>query len=174
MSAKGTPFGILEVVLRWLARLELAAVAVMLLAALSISAYSIVFRNLGYSTGDWALTLPEVLLVWMTFIGCGALVTRNEHVTADFLLIALPRRLRRIVSAAVLVVAFLTLVPVVWGSWLIVLRMWDIGVGNGQLLNAPQALLYAAIPIGCGLALFHIFGKFAELLTDQNPGDGNE
>lgn len=167
MSAEQDRLNLMALVLRWLAWVELAAVSLMLIAALLISGYSIVFRNLGFSTGDWALTLPEVLLVWMTFIGCGALVTRDEHVTADFLIVALPRKSRAIVRVLVYLVAFVTIIPVLWGSCLIVARMWQVGVKNGQLLDVPQALLYAAVPIGCGLCLLHILGKIAELLTGR-------
>jgi len=171
VNAHGAPYRLLIAVLRWLARIELAAVSLMLVAALLISAYSIVFRNLGYSTGDWALTLPEVLLVWMTFIGCGSLVTRNEHVAADFLVMLFPRSLQKWVNFAVLGIAFISLLPAFWGSWFIVERLWNIGMRNSELLNVPQAVLSAAIPLGVGLCLLHIIGKCLELLMASPDGD---
>lgn len=159
--------------MRWLARLELTAVSLMLAMALSMSAYSIVARNLGYSTADWLLTLPEILLVWMTFLGCGALVTRNEHVAADFLLILLPRRVRVAAGLAMLGLAAAALVPVVLGSTTIVIQMWKVGVRNSELLDLPQALFYAAIPVGLGLTVVHIFGRMAELILAGDDHDAN-
>lgn len=168
MDPHGRPYRFLTEGLRWLARIELAAVSLMLVSALLISAYSIVFRNLGYSTGDWALTLPEVLLVWMTFIGCGSLVTRGEHVAADFLVTLIPQSLQKWVSFATLGIAFVSLLPVLWGSCFIVERLWSVGVRNSELLNVPQAVLTAAIPLGLGLCLLHMTGKFLELMISPD------
>ena len=148
----------------WLARIELALVALMLLAALLITAYAIVARNAGYSTGDWALSLPEVLLVWMTFLAVGALVTRREHVAADFLVKQLPPRLERTVHVLVALTSIGVLAVLVWGGWMVTLRLHQAGLTDSEVFNLSKAAEVSVIPLGLGLCIVHLLADIIRVL----------
>ena len=56
-------------VVRWMAKIEVGLGAVLMLAALAVTITTIVERNLGHSTGEWSLKLPELMLMWLTLQG---------------------------------------------------------------------------------------------------------
>ena len=152
-------------VAEWLARVELVLVALMLLVALLITAYAIVARNAGFSTGDWALSLPEVLLVWMTFLGVGALVTRRTHVAADFVVEQLPPTLRRAARVLVALVSIGVLAVLAWGGFQVVVQLRGAGLVDSEVFSLPKAAEVAVIPLGLGLCILHLLADIVRELT---------
>lgn len=149
----------------WLARVEMILVALMLLVALLITAYAIIARNAGFSTGDWALSLPEVLLVWMTFLAVGALVTRRAHVTADFLVDQLPPALRRALRVLLALGAIGVLAVLAWGGIEVVMQLRGAGLVDSEVFNLPKAAEVAVIPLGLGLCILHLLVEIVRELS---------
>jgi TRAP-type C4-dicarboxylate transport system permease small subunit len=141
---------------RWIARAEVALVGTILLVSLLITLYAIIARNLGYSTGDWALKLPEIMLVWMTFIGMGALVTEHGHVAADMFLMRFPPRWKRIAQIASAVISAAVLGLIVVGAVSIVLQQIDIGATDEELFDIPTAYILSVQPLGLTIAIMHL------------------
>lgn len=141
---------------RWIARAEVAVVGVILLVSLLITLYAIIARNLGYSTGDWALKLPEIMLVWMTFIGMGALVTEHGHVAADMFLMRFPPRWKRIAQTVSAVISAGVLALIVVGAVSIVLQQFDIGATDEELFDVQTGYLLSVLPLGLTLAVMHL------------------
>jgi len=140
----------------WLARVEIALVAAILLISLMITLYAIVVRNLGYSTGDWTLHLPELLLVWMTFIGMGALVTERGHIAADMVLKMFTPRWQRIAQTASAVITIAVLGLILAGAASIVLTQIDIGATDEELFGVPTAVTLGVLPLCLGIAILHL------------------
>lgn len=153
-----TPHGAGEApaAVRWLAHAELVVVGAILVASLALTLVSIVERNLGHSTGDWALRLPELMLVWMTFLGMGALVTERGHVAADLFLVHFSPRWQRIANTASIIITAAVLALILAGSLSILRQQIDVGATDQELYDLPVALLLAGLPIGIVLTLGHL------------------
>lgn len=141
---------------RWIARAEVAVVGTILLVSLLITLYAIIARNMGYSTGDWALKLPEIMLVWMTFLGMGALVTEHGHVAADMFFMLLPPRGQRIALTVSAVISAAVLGLIVVGAISIVSQQIAIGATDEELFDIPTAFILSVLPLGLTIAIMHL------------------
>jgi TRAP-type C4-dicarboxylate transport system permease small subunit len=146
-------------VLRWIATAEVAIVSGILLASLGITLLTIVERNLGHSTGDWTLKLPELMLIWITFLGMGALVTEHGHVAADMVLRRFSPRWQRIAETASAVVTSLVLALILTGAISIAKQQVDIGATDDELWEIPTAYLLSILPIGLALTILHLVAE---------------
>ena len=146
-------------VLRWIARAEVAAVSVILLASFVITLVTIFARNLGQSTGDWSLKLPELMLIWMTFLGMGALVTEHGHVAADMVLRRFSPRWQRIAETASAVITSLILALILAGAISIAKQQVDVGATDDDLWEIPTAYLLSVLPIGLALTILHLLAE---------------
>ncbi len=141
---------------RWLARAEVAVVGTILLLSLTITLYAIIARNLGHSTGDWALKLPELMLVWMTFLGMGALVTEHGHVAADMFLMQFSPRWQRIALTASALITTTVLAIILIGAVSIVRTQIEIGATDEELFEVPTAIILAGLPLGLAITIAHL------------------
>jgi TRAP-type C4-dicarboxylate transport system permease small subunit len=145
--------------LRWIAKAEVAIVSVILVVSLVITLVTIVERNLGHSTGDWSLKLPELMLIWMTFLGMGALVTEHGHVAADMLLGQFSPRWQRICETASAIVTSLVLALILAGAISIAKQQLDIGATDDELWDIPTAYLLSILPIGLAMTILHLLAE---------------
>jgi TRAP-type C4-dicarboxylate transport system permease small subunit len=152
---------------RWIARVEIAAAGLMLLAALGITLVTIVERNLGHSTGDWSLKLPELLLAWITFLGMGGLVTERGHVAADMFLRQFPPRGQRIGESLSAVIAAIVLAVILAGAITILRQQMEFGGTDEELWDIPEWILIAVLPVGLGITILHLM---VELWVIWLPG----
>jgi C4-dicarboxylate transporter DctQ subunit len=141
---------------RWIARAEMAIVGLILVASLLITLYSILARNMGHSTGDWVLKLPELMLVWMTFFGMGALVTERGHVAADMFLLRFSPRWQRISMTASVAITTAVLCFILYGAVAIVRSQIEIGATDEELFDVPMAWVLGALPLGLAIAILHL------------------
>lgn len=148
--------GRVPAVMRRLARLEIAAVGAIIMISLLITLYAIVARNLGYSTGDWTLQLPELLLVWMTFLGMGALVTERGHIAADMVLNLFAPRWQRIAQTVSVLITIAVLGLILAGAVMIVRMQIDIGATDDELFGLPTAVTLGGLPLCLGIAILHL------------------
>jgi TRAP-type C4-dicarboxylate transport system permease small subunit len=146
-------------VLRWVSTAEVAIVSAILLASFVITLVTIVERNLGHSTGDWSLKLPELMLIWMTFLGMGALVTEHGHVAADMVLRRFSPRWQRIAETGSAVITSLVLALILAGAISIAKQQVDVGATDDDLWEIPTAYLLSILPIGLGLTILHLLAE---------------
>jgi TRAP-type C4-dicarboxylate transport system permease small subunit len=151
---------------RWLARAEVAVVGGILIISLLITLYAIVARNLGHSTGDWALKLPELMLVWMTFLGMGALVTEHGHVAADMFLMRFSPRWQRIALTCSALITTAVLAIILAGAVSIVRTQIEIGATDEELFEIPTAIVLAGLPLGLAITILHLL---ADIYTIWRP-----
>jgi TRAP-type C4-dicarboxylate transport system permease small subunit len=154
---------------RWVAHAEVALVGVLLVISLLITLYAIIARNLGHSTGDWALKLPELLLVWMTFLGMGALVTERGHVRADMFVARLPARWRRWALSLSALVTAGALAIILTGAVSIVHLQMAVGATDEELFDIPTAIVLAGLPLGVAVTIAHLL---VELWLVWRPSPG--
>ena len=154
---------------RWLARAEVAVVSAILVSSLALTLVTIVARNMGASTGDWSLKLPELMLVWMTFIGMGALVTEHGHVAADMVLRRLTPRGQRIAETVSCVVTTLVLALILAGAVSIVRQQVQIGATDDDLWGVPTAWLASVLPFGIALTILHLGAEIYAIWRPRSP-----
>jgi TRAP-type C4-dicarboxylate transport system permease small subunit len=142
--------------IRWLAKAEIATAGLLLLAALGITLVTIVERNLGHSTGDWSLKLPELILAWLTFVGMGGLVTERGHVAADMFLRLFPPRGQRVALSLSMLIAAVVLGVLLAGAIAILRQQMEIGGTDEELWDIPEWILIAVLPCGLGLTIIHM------------------
>lgn len=150
--------------LRWLARAEIVVVGAILLVSLGLTLVTIVERNLGHSTGDWSLKLPELMLGWMTYIGMGALVTERGHVAADMFLRRFPARLQRWAEVLADLVTIAILALIIAGAVSIVKQQLEIGTTDEELNDFPTWILLSVLPVGLALTVLHLLGDIYVVL----------
>src|SRR5665647_876557 len=166
MSAKAAAIGSAA---RVLARIEMSVVAAILLVSLLITLFSIVARNFGYSTGEWTLKLPELFLVWITFLGMGALVTEKKHVVADVVIQRFSMRWQKIAQLLSAVITSLVLSLILVGAVKIVLMQIQIGSTDDALFGLPMAVLLSGLPVFLFLTILHLI---VEILSIFHPSKG--
>lgn len=154
---------------RWLAKAELALAGAILLVSLVLTLLTIVERNLGHSTGDWSLKLPELMLVWMTFVGMGALVTEHGHVAADMFVQKLPPAAQRWANTAWTVITAVTLAVILWGAVSIVRQQAAIGATDEELWDVSSALLLSVLPFGIALTILHLLVEVYLIWKPRGP-----
>ena len=154
-------------VVRWLAKAEVAVAGLLLLAALGITLTTIVERNLGHSTGDWSLKLPELILAWITFLGMGGLVTERGHVAADMFLRLLPARGQRVAETLATLIAGIVLAVILAGAIAILRQQVEIGGTDEELWDVPEWIFGAVLPVGLGITILHMA---VELWVIWRPG----
>lgn len=128
--------------------LGLAAVGVLVFTTLVTSV------ALGrYLTGHspyWSEELPRTLLIWTVFIGLVPTTIRGGHLNAGLLHLIVPAGLTRKALEAAARIATSTFLGVV--AW----TGWDFAVAGHDsvttALQIPSSIVYAALPIGAGLA----------------------
>ena len=128
----------LEVALRW------ASVAC--LAVLVVLVTTLVFiRFVPLFTLDWADEIVELVFAWMVFLGAAAIWRSHEHITIDFLPLALAgTRMGRVLEVGIGVLAIGFLTAFTWYGWLFTAQ----SQGNtSPMLTLPRPLWYAAIPV---------------------------
>ena len=152
---------------RWLAKGEIAVAGLLLLAALGITLVTIVERNLGHSTGDWSLKLPEMILVWLTFLGMGGLVTERGHVAADMFLRRFPACGQKIAETLSALITVAVLGLILWGAASIVMQQLDIGATDEELWDVPEWIFLSVLPVGLGLTILHLL---VEVYVIWRPG----
>jgi TRAP-type C4-dicarboxylate transport system permease small subunit len=153
---------------RWIARAEIAVVGAILVVSLLITLYAIVARNFGHSTGDWALRLPELMLVWMTFLGMGALVTERGHVAADMFLLLMPPRGQRIALTASAAITAAVLALILVGAVSIVRSQIEIGATDEELFQIPSAIVLAGLPVGLAITILHLLVEIYSIWRPSN------
>lgn len=154
-------------VVRWMARIEVGLAGALILGALGVTLTTIVARNLGHSTGDWSLKLPELMLMWVTFLGMGALVTEHGHVAADMVLRWFPPGGQKVAQTLAALITAAVLAVILWGAASIVSQQIDIGATDEELWDIPEWILLGILPAGLGLTILHLL---VEIWTLWRPG----
>lgn len=152
-----------------LSRVEMSVVVIILILTVCTSIYTIISRNSGHSTEEWVLKGPELALVWMTFLGTAALITWDDHVTADFVLTRLPPMARRVTETIFWLATLAVAIYVLVGS----LNVVEQGAAGGQKIyeffNLPIQYGQGILPVGSALWIVHILAKLAVLIFGGPP-----
>ncbi|MDA5095830.1 TRAP transporter small permease [Aliiroseovarius sp. KMU-50] len=99
----------MERILKWFSRLA-EAIAGGLLAAIFLTFLLQIALRYMFTPAGWTLELIGILWVWVIFFSCAFVVREHDHVKFDIIYLAVPRKVRKImslISAAAIVIAML-------------------------------------------------------------------
>lgn len=154
---------------RWLTRaVDLVVVMSLLLASLVV-VINVLLRYLFNSGIVGSEELVRYLIIGLTFIGSSTLILRNEHLTMDAVVNALPARLLAMVNV---------LASVVGIAFSVVLFVYSISViqnlrfTTSVALQIPAYIPYLSIPLGALLTVVRFVQRMAidapKVLTNED------
>lgn len=125
----------------------------------------------------WSLEVTAFLLLWSTFLGCSAAMTRGAHMRVTEIVEKLfPRSFQRNLSIAIDFVIAAILLSLVKVGFDISTHTW---AQQTTVLYWPVGLLYASMPVGMALSLvFHSFNLVWDIrfptIPEAHHNDGAE
>jgi C4-dicarboxylate transporter, DctQ subunit len=139
-------------------------------------AYSIVTRKLDLPTPVWVVQFNEYALLWVPFLATAWILSRNQHVSVQFLVQYLGKKGRKALD-----IIHCVLGMVVCGilCWYGIYTTWDHyvrGVMDVASIDVPKAFVLVIIPVGFFFLTLQFFSKFLAALMDKEsePGKGEE
>lgn len=147
----------------------LAAVRIVCIALATvlfvIVVVAVVARYVFGQAVSWTEEVPRYLLIWVSFLGAAACVAKREHVGFDIIFNALPRRIRRVLGAAIGLLIF--------GFGWIVLRYGIVFVrefGSDLMETIPfkNYWYYVAMPVSGALLMLFALKTVVDSLRGQD------
>lgn len=165
----------MNVVERWLARIEdvFAAVAIaILLACTAAVCVDVVLRYAFNRPLVWVTEVTEYALVYITFLGIAWAVPRKGHVVVDVVLANLPPRGQAFCQLFNNLVALvISVMLTVWGATT-TLDAFARGLFKPTTLAAPTWIVLAVIPVGCALLCLRFLIESWKSAIDLASGRG--
>ncbi len=148
------------------------AATMVIFMMLAIS-YSVVMRYLFNRPIAWIVEISSYLMLYITFLGTAWLLRREGHVEIDLFTGGMkPRtktRLRAVTSIGGAVVGFV----LAWKGSLVTVDYFKRGVMAMDILNTPQYLLMAIIPIGGFLLMIEFILRIFRFGRIDSQKDGS-
>ena len=140
-----------------------------------IMIYQIILRYVFSSSSLWSEELTRYMFAWLVMLAASVAVRRNTHLKIDFLVDAMPLRIRLIMEIVsyTLVLGFLL--------YLLMLSIQLVGhttrnISTGLLI--PMAIPYSCVTIGsCLMTLScveYLWKRIVEFKQLSGPGRGNQ
>jgi TRAP-type C4-dicarboxylate transport system permease small subunit len=123
------------------------AATMVIFMMLAIS-YSVMMRYLFNRPIAWIVEISSYLMLYITFLGTAWLLRREGHVEIDLFTGRLTPKQRAILRSVTSVGGTIVGFVLTWKGVLITIDYFGRGVMAMDILNTPQYLLMAIIPIG--------------------------
>jgi len=132
-------------------------------ATVTLVATQVFMRYVVGQSFAWVDEIARYLLVWIGFLGAVVAARSRSHICIEMLVNALPRRIGRIVTAAMLAILVAFLVVLVRESWILTDRVW---LQRSAAMRISVAWVYAAAPIGFALMAINFAAQLAETVRE--------
>lgn len=131
--------------------------------------YSVITRFFFNKPQPAVIELSGYMLLYTAFLGAPWLLRQDGHVRVDLLVDALKPRARAVLLGVTSIIGTLvSLVVLVWGS-MITVDMFRRGVTVTNILETPQWILMAVIPIGGFFLTIEFILKAIQLFSGSRP-----
>ena len=134
-------------------------------------AYSIVTRKLNLPTPIWVVQFNEYALLWVPFLATAWILSRNQHVSVQFLVQYLGRKGRKVLDIIHSLVGMILCGVFCWYG---IYTTWDHyvrGVIDVASVDVPKAYVLVIIPVGFFFLTLQFLSKFlAGLLGKESDG----
>ena len=154
-----------------LARLELLACQVLIVAFTALLIANVVSRYVFNRPFYFAEELAVYMLIWMAFLATCLTIARHDMIKLGLVLDALPRTARRLANVVTEAFVLAMVAAVLYASW-----NWinspSVAFERALTLNMPKLPFLTIIPIFSVLALIHVISNLLSLiaLDDEEVG----
>lgn len=158
-------------VLKWICDFMAVLGGLLLLFITFSIGYSIVTRKLDLPTPIWVVQFNEYALLWVTFLATAWILSKDKHVSVEFLVQFLGKKGRR-TMALIHSLMGLGLCGVL--CWYGMSTTWDYfvrGVIDVGAVNVPKSYILAVIPLGFLLLVLQFVRKAVAILFQGNSGE---
>jgi TRAP-type C4-dicarboxylate transport system permease small subunit len=156
----------METFFHWSGRISaaLAVISKLLLGLIVVLVVADVgMRNLSKPIA-WSASLTEYLLIYIAFLAAPALVRAKGHVCADFMRLAMPRGMRRVVEKAVYVLCIGLCLHLGWIAGQGMIESLRTGSYDVRTFDLPKWLIYLPMVLGLWLSAL----EFLRFLTGRD------
>jgi C4-dicarboxylate transporter DctQ subunit len=136
-------------------------------------AYSIVTRKLNLPTPVWVVQFNEYALLWVPFLATGWILSRNQHVSVQFLVQYLGRKGRKTLDMIHNLVGMVLCGIFCWYGTATTWDHYARGVIDVASVDVPKAYALVIIPVGFFLLTLQFLSKFLAALRGRES-DGGE
>ncbi|GEL08891.1 TRAP transporter small permease [Salisediminibacterium halotolerans] len=144
-------------------KIEEIVIAALIMIATVVLFSNVVLRYGFAANTSWAAELIRYLMIWITFIGMGLCYRRGIHVGIDFMLNYLPKKTKKALQLTVNALSVVFLGFLGYYGWELV----QFSYGTNQITPSLEIgiyWVYAIIPIGSALSIFHIIVLSIEMI----------
>ena len=147
-------------------RVLFSVIGALLAAMLADVAIQVFFRYVVHDPPTWTEELARFLFIWQIFLAAGLAFGRGAHIVVDAALLVLPGGGQRVVATVShgLVLGFLGVL--VWQGVNMTRLTSDTA---STAMNLNMGVVYAALPVGAGVAALHVFVQLVRLMRGA-PG----
>lgn len=141
--------------------LELYLSGMLAMVALFFAFYQVLMRYVFNNAPEWAEESVLYLIIWSVMIMASKLVRDNEHIGADLLLNALPKKYEKYLQIAIAILAISFCIIVIYYGFKIVSITYGMDERSTTRLRFPMWIAYLSIPSGASLVcmsyLYRVF-----------------
>jgi TRAP-type C4-dicarboxylate transport system permease small subunit len=134
--------------------------AVMVLFMMLAISYSVISRFVWNKPVPWVVEVSSYLMLYITFLGVAWLQRKEGHVRIDLFTSRLSPSARAALDALTSLGGAAVGLILAWKGFFITLDYYSRGVTVIGILNTPQYLLMAVIPLGSALLALEFIMRF--------------
>lgn len=152
---------------RLLETLLIAALAVMV----AVVGTNVFLRYVLEAALSWGDEVPQILLVWITFLGAALAFRKREQFEFDLLVRSLPGAVRRPLRVMTQILVIVTTSALIYwsGEVTVHIRQWAM-----PATGISRAFVYAACPVGCFFILVYAVHDLIKMIgrrEEDLPGE---
>ncbi len=141
-----------------------AALLFIMIAAVS---YDVIGRQFFNSSGAWAVELSEYIMIYLTFLLAPWVLRQGGHVRVDVLVNLLGPRMQFLLGLITGLAAAIACLILFWFSLEVTLDSFQRGVVLRRVLQVPQYVLLAVIPLGSLFLFLRFVCRILQQLADR-------
>jgi TRAP-type mannitol/chloroaromatic compound transport system permease small subunit len=122
-------------------------------------------RYLFKSPTDWALTLSELLLVTMAYLGSAYTLLAEGHVKVDIFYSRLRDKKKAIADMIISAMSFFYVAFLTWQGWKLAINSLKKGLKTSEAVQWPIFPAQLMIPIGSALLALLLIFRFYEAIS---------
>jgi len=116
----------------------------------------------------WAEEFARYTFIWLVFMGAVVCTKQKGHIVVDALVSLMPQRVRTIIALAADALVLIVVLALIYYGWLVTASATQ----PTSTLEVPQYVVYAALPVSCGLILLHTLGDMWRKLRSLGDEGG--
>lgn len=119
----------------------------------------------------WAAELSQALLIWGTFLGASLLLREGRHISITVVTGKFGHAGRMLCDTLSLVAVMLFSAWIAWQGLALSRHSFEMGRSSGSMMNLPNWLLEAAVPVGFSVLTMQAVVCLIRLVLNRSTAD---